>query len=291
MFKTLTRKQPQVRIISWGGIGDALLLTPAFSAIKARHPGTKLHVYYPIEPHRQIFQDNPHIDSLKKFSVRGAPIGKLRHYLKRGDFATPSYGALYPSKFYQVSAVKIIGEMLDVEIPTPHIELYLTDKELATGAARLAPYNNPILMQGVSGCSGNKNWEAVNWQKLVALMPEYTFIQLGGKGETPVEGAINLTGLTLRESFAMMKHARAFVGVDSCFAHASNAFDLPGVVLFGPSTPLVWGHNNNINLYKQLSCAPCLDILLFDPCPYGKKCMEFTPEEVRDALLKQLLKS
>lgn len=290
MFNTLTKKK-QFRIISWGGIGDALLLTPAFSAIKAKYPDARLNVYYPITPHRQIFQGNPHIDSLKKFSVRSAPMGKLRHYLKQQDFSTPAYGTLYPSKFYEMSAVKIIGEMLGVDIPTPHIELYLTDKELDAAAIRLAPYPNPILMQGVSGCSGNKNWDLVHWQQLVAMMPEYTFIQMGGKGETLVAGAVDFTGLTLRESFALMKHARSFVGVDSCFAHASNAFGLAGVVLFGPSTPVVWGHQNNINLYKRLSCAPCLDILLFETCPYGKKCMEFKPEEVREALLKQLLKS
>jgi hypothetical protein len=76
------------------------------------------------------------------------------------------------------------------------------------------------------------------------------------------------------------------------FAHATSAFGTPGVVLFGASTPKVWGHSNNINLYKDLRCAPCIDLLFDSPCPYGKPCMTtISVGEVREALIAQLTKS
>lgn len=286
----MLNNKKEIRIISWGGIGDALLLTPAFSAIKAQYPEAKLRVYYPCNPHKQIFENNPHIDSLKRFSRTKAPLAKFRYYIDRSKFSIPAYGALYPSKFYQVHAMKIIAEMLDIKMAAPQIEIYLTADECKIGKERMSAYKNPIMMQVLAGCSDNKNWPASNWEKLVAAMPEYTFIQVGAKGEEAVKGAVNMNGLSFRESFAMLKYATSFIGVESCFAHASNAFNIPGVVLFGASTPVIWGHKNNINLYKKLSCSPCLDILFGDPCPYGKTCMDFGVEEVRDALLQQIVK-
>lgn len=288
MLKMNTKKRKHFRIISWGGVGDALLLTPAFSAIKARFPDARLSVFYPREPHRQIFRHNPHIDSLKKFTFGHAPFSRIRYRLRPDAFMMPAYGALYPTKFYQKHAMKIIGEMIGLDLESPRVELYLREEELAAGDRRLAGHKSPILMQTVTGCSANKNWPHEKWEALVASMPDHTFIQLGAKGEKPVAGAVDMTGLSFRESFAMMRSASAFVGVESCFAHASNAFQLPGVALFGPSAPVIWGHNNLTNLYRNASCGPCLDILLFEACPYGNGCMNFEVATVREALMKQL---
>lgn len=41
--------------------------------------------------------------------------------------------------------------------------------------------------------------------------------------------------------FASVKLSRAFIGIDSIFAHVSDSYLKPSVVLFGPSNPAVWG--------------------------------------------------
>ena len=282
------KKKKKFRIISWGGIGDALLLTPAFKSIKVQHPDAHITVYYPRSAHKQVFLHNPYVDSLKKYNLLAAPLTMLRYRFDPGAFQLPAYGTLYPSKFYRCSASEIMAEMMNVAMLDRQIAVYLTDQECKAGASVMATYRNPVVMQIISQCSDNKNWTANKWGKLVAAMPDHTFIQLGAKGETPIAGAVQMLGLSLRESFALLKHAAGFVGPDSCLAHASNAFQVPGVVLFGPSTPIVWGHPNNINLYRGLPCSPCLDILLGETCPYGKKCMEFTVEEVKNSLISQM---
>jgi len=108
--------------------------------------------------------------------------------------------------------------------------------------------------------------------------------------EDKVEGAADLRGKTsFREALSILNSSLSFVGVVSSFSHATSAFGTPGVVLFGASSPEAWGHSNNINIYKDLECAPCMDILLGSPCPYGKPCMTtITVDEVRKALLTQL---
>lgn len=89
--------------------------------------------------------------------------------------------------------------------------------------------------------------------------------------------------------FALLKGASGFVGVTSSFSHATNAFGTPGVVLFGPSAPEVWGHANNVNLSRNLPCAPCIDVLHNAPCPYGAECMQtITVAQVQEALRRQL---
>jgi hypothetical protein len=51
----------------------------------------------------------------------------------------------------------------------------------------------------------------------------------------------------------------------------------------------VWGHHNNINVYKNAPCSPCLDLLSSRKCPYGNKRMNtITVEEVKTAILAQI---
>lgn len=40
---------------------------------------------------------------------------------------------------------------------------------------------------------------------------------------------------------AILKHADAFLGIDSCFLHAADLFRIPGIGLFGPTDPSRWG--------------------------------------------------
>jgi len=154
----------------------------------------------------------------------------------------------------------------------------------------MAPYKNTVLMHIHSRSSVNHHWPIEKWEALIEALPDCTFIQIGNKDEKYVKGSLDWRGKTqLRDAFCLIKHAHTFVGVDSSFAHATNAFGLPGVVLFGDSSPVHWGHENNINLYKKVSCSPCYYYIGSNPCPYGHECMNtIDVHEVRAAVLHQL---
>ena len=86
-----------------------------------------------------------------------------------------------------------------------------------------------------------------------------------------------------------MKYSKAFAGVDSFLNHATNAVQTPGVVLFGPTTPVVWGHDGNINIYRAVDCAPCVDTIGKGPCPNHWKCMDsIGVDEVVEAITETL---
>lgn len=290
------------RIISYGGLGDALLTTPVFKAIKNKYPDSIIKVYCAPKNHKEIYENNPYIDTLKTTSIWDMPVERAVHgfrvlryrsqrRLYKNRYHDNLYGKFFPSKTYSIQASRIIAETMEIELGDTDLQIFLTQAEEAAAAKVMAAYKNPVTIQITSITSANQNWPIQNWNKLVAATPECTFIQLGLLNEAKVEGAVDLRGKTsVREAIALLKYSKSFVGVVSSMAHATNAVGVPGVILFGASCPKVWGHPNNINIFKNTPCAPCIDTLLNIKCPYGSLCMStISVEEVRDAVLKQTL--
>jgi ADP-heptose:LPS heptosyltransferase len=73
--------------------------------------------------------------------------------------------------------------------------------------------------------------------------PEYTAIVLETEPAPgwPVRPAVVPVDAHLELAMALMRHADLFLGVDSCFLHAADLFRVPGVALFGPTSPVQWG--------------------------------------------------
>lgn len=70
----------------------------------------------------------------------------------------------------------------------------------------------------------------------------------------------------------LLRHAHAYIGVDTFTSHLANAMELPGIVLFGPSDERCWGpHPEQASLKtvvsQRFSCRPCN----LDGCGGGKK--------------------
>ncbi len=283
-------KKRIIRIGVWGGIGDALLLTPAVKALKQADPNNRVLVYYQKEVHRDVFLHNPYVDSLRATTLFKNPIDVLLFNFMDLGFIHTGYGKYKPSLTLDKPAVEILAEMLDVELREHRLLFFPSREEEQRAEQLMSQHKNPVVLHITSGTSKNQNWPLESWRRLVEAMPDITFVQIGLKDEARVPGAIDLCGaLPLRDSLTLVKYAKSFVGVDSAPAHVTSAFQIPGVVLFGPSSPSVWGNANNINLYQAKRCAPCIDLLFNSKCPYGRTCMtEIGVERVRSALLRQL---
>jgi ADP-heptose:LPS heptosyltransferase len=292
------------RIMTVGGIGDVLLLTPALRALKQAHPSCVVKVYAISPAHYDVLRHNPHINSLKLVRrgrtlqwLRSSPIDFACLWLNRLPGArfrlrpieNSGYARLCPSLLANRHATEIIGEKLGVKVTDRRLEVYLTATEENKARDIVQRYRNPVALHITSSCSENQNWPLDKWNDLVKRNPQYDFIQLGLSDEKRVEGALDLRSkLGIRESVAVLKHVRGFVGVVSSLAHASNAVGTPSVVLFGASTPSVWGHANHEIVTKRLRCSPCIDMLAGVKCPYGAPCMsDISVEEVEAAIEKQ----
>jgi ADP-heptose:LPS heptosyltransferase len=287
-------------MVVWGGLGDLLVCTPAIKAVKLSNPHRKVIVYCWSKLRRDVLLHNPYIDSVRilKLKYMWRYPYHLFHYLfkrKQAKYYYLNFQHVPISWVYNKNVKEIATEIfrdLPVTLNDNRIQLFFSSPEEEKARHMLAPYSDVIIMHIHSRSSVNHHWPLERWEALVASMPEYTFIQIGNADEPTVGGVLDWKGkTTLREAFCLLKYAKSFVGIDSSMAHATNAVGLPGVILFGDSSPLYWGHDNNINIYKGLRCSPCYYYNWNDPCPYDHDCMKhITVAEVKDALLQQLSK-
>ena len=89
------------------------------------------------------------------------------------------------------------------------------------------------------------------WKELVAMIDE-PIIQVGVEGEEQLVDTFvkNMPLPRLRE---LLQECRTWIGVDSFFQHLAWDEGKQGIVLWGPSDPLIFGHPENINLLKDRS--------------------------------------
>jgi len=279
-----------LRLLAGGGIGDAVLATPAVAALRAAHPSRRIVLYHLSAWHRDVFLHNPNLDGLVCLEQRRAIVSRCLYRFRRNRFLSLNYDRFSVSLSYEKSAIFVIGDMLGVQIGDPRMRIYLTDAEEHDARERLAGVRVPVIIQITSRATPNQAWPIEHWGALVRRCPDVSFIQLGLSDEPAVPGAIDWRGRTsLREAFALVKVAAAFVGIVSGLGHISAAVGTPAVILFGPSQPQIWGHANSINLDRALPCAPCIDLLTSTPCPYGARCMTSIDVDLVEAALRTQL--
>jgi hypothetical protein len=88
-----------------------------------------------------------------------------------------------------------------------------------------------------------KCWPEFHWRELGNLLRnDCELVILGLPGQPLSHGDAYLTAPQgWEKQVAILAHADAFIGVDSCFSHVADAFHLPGVVLYGDTAvPAQW---------------------------------------------------
>ena len=96
-----------------------------------------------------------------------------------------------------------------------------------------------------------KTWPAERFawvlERFLAERPEYGVIVASrepidlGTHEGRVIHIGAHSGAHLELVLAVMRHADLFLGIDSCFLHAADLFRMPGLALFGPTSPRQFG--------------------------------------------------
>ena len=106
----------------------------------------------------------------------------------------------------------------------------------------IAPYAQKLR----NGKQNPKNYPY--WEGLIELIDE-PIVQVGVTGEKQLvpDFRTNLPISALRE---LLWQCRTWIGVDSFFQHLGWDEGIKGVVLWGPSDPLIYGQPENINLLK-----------------------------------------
>ena len=136
----------------------------------------------------------------------------------------------------------------------------------------------------------DKAWPLALWQHLARLLREYgvrpVFV-IGpverDRGVVPQEGEI-LEPEDLERLSQAIRRSRFVVGPDCGPMHLAGLHGVPGVALFGPTSPRQWGPAGMEILRAGLPCAPCTAVTSgeFAPdCERPLPCMaRIAPEDV-----------
>ena len=89
------------------------------------------------------------------------------------------------------------------------------------------------------------------WKELIAQIDE-PIIQVGVEGEEQLVENF-LIDQPIDELRKLIQTCHTWIGVDSFFQHLAWDEGKKGIVLWGPSDPLIFGHPENINLLKDRS--------------------------------------
>lgn len=144
---------------------------------------------------------------------------------------------LAPAAAHYAAPLRAFG--LELEKPfTPLAPL--PPLPIAAGKAR------PIVIHPGSG-SPRKNWPLTSWRELARQLPTPLQVVLGAaEMERWPDAATNwanadvLIAPPLEDLVALLASARLFLGHDSGVSHLAAACGAPGVLLFGPTDPVMW---------------------------------------------------
>lgn len=132
----------------------------------------------------------------------------------------------------------------------------------------LARLPRPWIAAAPSAAWAMKRWPAEHWQKLSRLMPEHSFIWLGGPEDRFIndltsarpERAINLAGrLDLAQSMAILNRVDLVIANDTGLLHVADQLERPLLCLIGPTAFGYPSHSTSIVLEVEsgLPCKPC----------------------------------
>jgi len=135
----------------------------------------------------------------------------------------------------------------------------------------IAPYAQKLR----NGQNNPKNYPW--WSELLELIKE-PVIQVGVSDETPLVEDFR-KNLSLEELKTLVIECRTWISVDSFFQHFAWDLNKPGIVLWGQSDPLIFGHPENTNLLKDRKHLREKQFWWWEQCEYNAESF-VKPEEI-----------
>jgi hypothetical protein len=291
---------PLPKILLYFGVapGDDLLCTAVLRELRKRGKDGLLMV----SDHGTLFAGNDDPTYVRPLWARyyrdGSTVAICQRFARIffGQFTRPEYAPLDGEDRRKQPSRHIIAEMCaraGITGPVtirPYLTLTDEEKSLAAWAS------GRIVIQS-SGLAArhpmlNKQWHAERFQGVVdALVGGLSIIQLGSSEDPPLQHVNDLRGTTsIRETAAILSHARLYVGTVGFLMHLARAVECPSVIVFGGrEAPWQSGYICNSNLYSAVPCAPCWRA---NTCEFDRRCMSgISVDDVVSATRQMLQRS
>lgn len=115
------------------------------------------------------------------------------------------------------------------------------------------------------------------WRELIDLLPD-DVVQVGIKGERQLVPDFR-TDLSMDELGKLVDQCDTWISVDSFFQHFAWDRGKYGIVLWGQSDPIIFGHPENTNLLKDRKYLRERQFWLWEQCDYRTDCW-VSPQEI-----------
>ena len=316
----------KICIVNCASIGDTLLATPLYRAIKKHHPQCKIVTVLSYAGY-ELLEGNPYIDIMKRYKKGDsfAPIiksmwhsdaalildGRYRSALmtflafvhKRigpgRDFINVHTSGqklnLFEAQRY-MDVLKPIGiedEDLTLMRPLPndeekkHITELVDDlRKRARKIVTISPYSLSTL----------KDWEPEKYKQLIDRLHDNNCeaVIIGGKddmskSQQDFADVVDLVGkINLRESSEMIAQADLHLCGCTSMLHVASSVNTPSVAIYGPTSPIQWAPRQNCTVITHnLSCSPCYKKDVY-VCDNNRCIKEITVDEVWEAVASKL---
>ncbi len=169
------------------------------------------------------------------------------------------------------SEYRFLLEEIGAETRSTRMDVAVTGDDSAASSAVLRQHNvnRSFVVFCPFSTRDQKNWTAAHWLRLAKAVDEQLAcdcVILGSSTDTEIARAMatwknmfDLTGkTTLRQAAALIKQAKALVGVDTGLTHIGVVSEIPTVALFGSTCPYLQADSAVAKvIYHGLPCAPC----------------------------------
>jgi ADP-heptose:LPS heptosyltransferase len=119
------------------------------------------------------------------------------------------------------------------------------------------------------------------WEEVISQVKEH-IVQVGVEGEVPLVADFR-QNLSLADLAELIKECKTWMGIDSFFQHYCWDQGKPGIVLWGQSDPVIFGHPENVNLLKDRKYLREKQFWLWEQCEFNADAF-VTPDVVLEAL-------
>jgi ADP-heptose:LPS heptosyltransferase len=119
------------------------------------------------------------------------------------------------------------------------------------------------------------------WEEVIAQVKEH-IVQVGVEGEVPLVADFR-QNLSLEDLAELIKECKTWMGIDSFFQHYCWDQGKPGIVLWGQSDPVIFGHPENVNLLKDRKYLREKQFWLWEQCEFNAESF-VTHDVVLEAL-------
>jgi ADP-heptose:LPS heptosyltransferase len=324
-----TRRPGSLLLIRPGGIGDAVLLSPAISLLQRAFPGVSIDViaetrnaaafrlcpgirsiflyHRPAELLRLLRNGYDVVIDTEQWHRLSAVVARLVSSGVKIGYDTNerrrlfTHRVVYSHHRYEAESFLDLLKPLGIEPKfEPEEPFLVVPPEAERRAAELLPGGTFVTM--FPGASiPERRWGRERFHDLSLRLSRRGIrsVVIGGGGDVDdgdaiVSGTeeINLTGKTaLAETAAVIRRSALLVSGDSGVLHIAVGLGVPTVSLFGSGIQDKWGPQGkkHVVINKKLPCSPCTKFGYTPRCPYNARCMSEITVDEIESAILRLL--